>query len=36
MPEHPFELTIQGNLTDARVDALFEAGCDDATLSGQG
>jgi hypothetical protein len=36
MPEHPFELTIQGNLTDARVDALFEAGCDDATFSGKG
>ena len=36
MPEHPFELTIQGNLTDARADALFDAGCDDATFSGKG
>lgn len=36
MPEHPFELTIQGSLTEARLDALFEAGCDDATFSGKG
>jgi len=33
MPEQHFELTIQGKLTDARLDALFEAGCDDATFS---
>lgn len=36
MPEHPFELTIQGGLTDAQLDALFEAGCDDATFSSKG
>ncbi len=36
MPEQQFELTIQGMLTDARLDALFEAGCDDATFSAKG
>jgi predicted DNA-binding transcriptional regulator AlpA len=33
MAEHDFELTIKGELTDARLDALFEIGCDDATFS---
>ncbi|MGH8990853.1 MAG: helix-turn-helix transcriptional regulator [Acidimicrobiia bacterium] len=36
MPEHHFELTISGELTDARLDALVDAGCDDATFSGKG
>src|SRR5438270_5209161 len=36
MPEHTFELTIDGELTDERLDALFEAGCDDATFSTKG
>jgi predicted DNA-binding transcriptional regulator AlpA len=36
MTEHPFTLTIRGALTDARLDALFEAGCDDATFSTKG
>ncbi|MHB8451306.1 MAG: helix-turn-helix transcriptional regulator [Mycobacteriales bacterium] len=36
MAEHHFELVIQGELTDARIDALFEAGCDDATFSAKG
>jgi len=36
MAEHHFELIIQGELTDAIVDALFEAGCDDATFSAKG
>lgn len=36
MAEHHFELTIRGALTDARLDALFEAGCDDATFSTKG
>lgn len=35
-PEHHFELTVSGPLTDERLDALFEAGCDDATLSSKG
>jgi hypothetical protein len=33
MAELGFELTIRGELTDDRLNALFEAGCDDATLS---
>jgi hypothetical protein len=33
MTKHHFELTIRGQLTDDRLDALFEAGCDDATFS---
>lgn len=33
MGEYNFELTINGELTDAVLDALFEAGCDDATFS---
>ncbi len=33
MPEHNFELTISGALTDDRLDALVDAGCDDATFS---
>jgi predicted DNA-binding transcriptional regulator AlpA len=33
MAEHDFELTIKEKLTDARLDALVEAGCDDATFS---
>jgi predicted DNA-binding transcriptional regulator AlpA len=36
MAEHHFELTIRGELTDARLDALFDAGCDDATFSARG
>ncbi len=36
MAEHHFTLTIRGPLTDARLDALFEAGCDDATFSTKG
>jgi len=33
MAEYSFELTIQGELTEACLDAVFEAGCDDATFS---
>lgn len=36
MPEHNFELTISGALTDDRLDALVNAGCDDATFSTKG
>ncbi|MGQ0616241.1 MAG: helix-turn-helix transcriptional regulator [Acidimicrobiia bacterium] len=36
MPEHNFELTISGALTDERLDALVDAGCDDATFSTKG
>ena len=36
MAEHHFTLTIRGPLTDGRLDALFEAGCDDATFSTKG
>lgn len=36
MAEHGFELTIKGELTDDRLDALFEAGCDDATFGTSG
>jgi predicted DNA-binding transcriptional regulator AlpA len=36
MPEHDFILTIRGSLTDDRLDALAEAGCDDATFSTKG
>lgn len=36
MHEHNFQLTISGSLTDDRLDALFEAGCDDATFSSKG
>lgn len=36
MAEQQFELTIRGELTDARFDALVEAGCDDATFSSKG
>jgi hypothetical protein len=36
MVEHDFELRIKGKLTDARLDALVEAGCDDATFSAKG
>lgn len=32
MSEHEFTLVVHGGLDDAIVDALFEAGCDDATL----
>jgi hypothetical protein len=32
MSEYEFTLVLQGSLDDAAVDALFEAGCDDATL----
>lgn len=33
MPEQDFGLTVRGELTDDRLEALFEAGCDDATFS---
>ena len=33
MTEYEFELTARGALTDDLLDALFEAGCDDATFS---
>jgi len=36
MSEHNFQLTIHGALTDELLDALFEAGCDDATFSTKG
>ena len=36
MPEYHFELTIRGEFTDARLDALVDAGCDDATFSSKG
>jgi predicted DNA-binding transcriptional regulator AlpA len=32
MSEYEFTLVLQGGLDDAAVEALFEAGCDDATL----
>jgi predicted DNA-binding transcriptional regulator AlpA len=32
MSEYEFTLVLQRGLDDAAVDALFEAGCDDATL----
>ena len=36
MAEQHFELTIRGELSDVCLDALFEAGCDDATFSAKG
>lgn len=36
MAEHHFTFTIGGVLTDARLDALVRAGCDDATFSSKG
>jgi len=36
MAEHHFQLTVRGRLTDARLHALVEAGCDDATISSAG
>lgn len=36
MPEHNFDLTISGELTNDRLDALVAAGCDDATFSTKG
>lgn len=36
MPEHNFQLTISGALTGDVLDALVEAGCDDATFSSKG
>jgi predicted DNA-binding transcriptional regulator AlpA len=35
MAEYNFELMINGDLTDVVLDALFEAGCDDATFSAE-
>jgi len=32
MSEYEFTLVLQGSLDDPAVEALFEAGCDDATL----
>lgn len=32
MPEYEFTLVLHGDLDDDAVDALFEAGCDDATV----
>jgi hypothetical protein len=34
MGRYEFNLRIQGELTDERLEALFEAGCDDMTFSG--
>jgi len=36
MAEQHFQLTVRGALTDARLDAPVEAGCDDATFSSVG
>jgi predicted DNA-binding transcriptional regulator AlpA len=36
MPDQQFTLTIRGPLTDERLDALYEAGCNDATFSTKG
>ncbi len=36
MAEYHFTLTITGALDDARLDALVDAGCDDATMSTNG
>jgi len=36
MAEHNFRLRIEGTYADAVLDALFEAGCDDATISHEG
>ncbi|GAC1600026.1 MAG: DNA-binding protein [Acidimicrobiales bacterium] len=36
MAEQHFQLTVRGALTDGRLDALVEAGCDDATFSSTG
>lgn len=36
MADQHFEVTIRGTLTDSLLDALFEAGCDDATISNKG
>lgn len=36
MTAQSFALTIRGELTDPRLDALFDAGCDDATFSSLG
>ena len=36
MAEQHFELTIMGSLDDAILDALFTAGCHDATISSKG
>ncbi|MGH9124225.1 MAG: helix-turn-helix transcriptional regulator [Acidimicrobiales bacterium] len=36
MPEHHFQLIIDGALDDHRLDALVDAGCDDATYSTKG
>ena len=36
MADHHFELTIRGALAGARLDALYQAGCDDATFSSKG
>jgi hypothetical protein len=34
MTEYTFTLLIKGSMTDARVQALYEAGCDDMTFQG--
>jgi hypothetical protein len=34
VPEYEFTLVFHGDLDDAVMDALFEAGCDDATMGG--
>ena len=36
MAEHHFELTIRGAVSESLLDALYEAGCDDATFSTKG
>lgn len=34
--DHSFTLAIQGQYSDGVLDALVEAGCDDATISHKG
>jgi hypothetical protein len=34
MDEYEFELDVRGNLTGDTIDALFEAGCNDAVFVG--
>lgn len=36
MAEHQFSLTIRGVFSDAILDSLFGAGCDDATIAHRG
>lgn len=34
MPEFDFTLAVRGGLTEQKLDALYEAGCDDMTFQG--